>query len=190
MTDKEISGLLATVLSFTSYGIYIAGILKGQVKPHFFTWLIWGLLMSIDAAVKLAANAGTGSYVTVLAAVITMIIAAFAFFHGDKERAKSDWAALIAALAAIPLWLLTDDPLLSVILISAIDAAAFYPTFRKSWLKPEDESISAYALVGVMFVFVIAALDVRNLVTLLYPGTIVTLNILLIAMIAWRRKAA
>jgi len=48
----------------------------------------------------------------------------------------ADWYFFLAALAAIPLWLLTRTPLYSVVVVTVIDALAYVPTFRKSWHRP------------------------------------------------------
>ena len=44
-----------------------------------------------------------------------------------------------AALAALPLWWLADDPLWAVMLTTTSDLLGFGPTLRRVWLRPHDE---------------------------------------------------
>jgi hypothetical protein len=57
-----------------------------------------------------------------------------------------DWAFLAAALAALPGWALTDDPLSAVLLLTCVDLAGFGPTFRSAYHRPYDEPIVFYLL--------------------------------------------
>jgi len=188
MSEKEIIGTLAIIIGMASYTIYLWQIYRRAVKPHAFTWVLWGLLMSIGFAAAYAEGAGAGTWVLGLSAIINFVIAALGYFYGERTIPRSDWIALIVALSAIPAWIATSDPLYAVIIVSGIDAVAFWPTFRKSWMKPYEESAFSFSVMTLQFILSIFALEKTTLTTTLYPATIVTLNVLLIAMILWRRK--
>jgi chromate transport protein ChrA len=188
MSEKEIIGAGAVAIGLISYGIYLWQIYRRTVKPHVFTWLLWGLLTSIGFAAQYAENAGAGAWILGLSSLANFVIAALAYFYGEKNITKSDWVSFIIALSAIPVWMATSNPFYAVIIISIIDAVAFYPTFRKSWKKPQEESALSFTAMTVPFALSIFALEKITLTTALYPATIVTLNTLLIAMLLWRRK--
>ena len=123
---------------------YLLQTIKGTNKPHIFTWIIWTLLTFIAAAVQYVGNAGPGAWVTGVTGLICVVITIFTFKNGEKHITRSDWVMFIAGLITIPLWLLTNSPLWSIILITTIDCSAFYPTFRKSWHKPHEENTFMY----------------------------------------------
>ena len=114
-------------------------------------------------------------------------LAVLAYKYGDKNYTRSDWIALISALSAIPLWLLTNDPLWSVILITMIDIIAFYPTIRKSWIDPRYESTGMFFLSGLICALGIAGLTVINFTTSLYVFALVILNWGFVLMLYARR---
>lgn len=87
-----------------------------------------------------------------------------------------------------PAWrAVTRDPLLSVILAGVIDVVAFIPTFRKSWRKPWQENLSAYAIANVKLLLSLFALSHVSVVTAFYPAVGFSINAVFIALCLWRR---
>jgi hypothetical protein len=139
MALKDVFGLLSVVLSVVSYVPYARSIFVANTKPHAFTWLVWGAVMAIAFVAQLYDKAGAGSWATGLSAAFCLGIGVVAVFRGEKHITIGDWIALLVTLIAIPLWVVTSDPLWSVLLVTGIDAVAYYPTFRKSYAKPDEE---------------------------------------------------
>ena len=116
------------------------------------------------------------------------LIAGLSFFKGTFDPTRSDWGTFIAALAAIPLWLATDNPLYAVILITIIDALAFWPTIRKAYFYPREELMFTYTLSGLKFFIALLATQSFSLITVLYPASLVLMNWLFVAMVLARRR--
>jgi hypothetical protein len=188
MTAKEIIGALSVAVGLASYGIYLWGIYRRTVRPHVFTWIIWGTLAVIGFAVQYVEKGGPGAWNLGMAAAVNLLIAVAAGFYGEKEILRSDWVAFFIALAAIPVWWATDNPLWAVIIVSGIDLVAFYPTFRKSWLKPQEEGALSFSVCAVQFLLSVFALEKMNLTTVLYPAIVVIMNVLLVLMLLYRRR--
>ncbi|PZO85412.1 MAG: hypothetical protein DI626_07485 [Micavibrio aeruginosavorus] len=182
-------GAIAIGIGIISYIPYLLTILKGRTKPHAFSWLIWGILTAIAFAAQITGGGGVGAWVTGFTAATSLIIVALALFKGEKNVTKSDWLTFVTALLAIPLWYFTKNPLNAVILITIIDALAFYPTFRKSWHRPYEENAFTFTLSGIKFIFATLALETLNITTSLYPLSLVFMNGVFVIMILWRRKA-
>lgn len=180
--------LLGMALSAQNYIYYIRKTLEGAFKPHMFSWGIWALLCAISFAAQYSENAGFGMWQNAFMTAGLAIVTFLAFFKGNKTYTMSDWACLVAALFAIPLWALTKTPLYSVLLITGIDIIATIPTITKSWRNPFEESSRAFAMAGVICGLSILSLDVFNLTTTFYMGTITLLNFALAGMILYRRK--
>ena len=171
-----------------SYGVYIISIFKGETRPHPFSWFIWGLLTAIACCAQVSDGGGIGSLITALSAGISFLIALIGYIKRDKiVISRSDIISFCLSLGAIPLWLVTDTPLWSVILITLIDAGGFYPTYRKSWYHPEQESRLSFALGGFKHVFTILALENISVITALFPLSLVLTNFGLITLICIRK---
>ena len=115
-------------------------------------------------------------------------IGTWAFFVGEKNITRSDWAAFLSGLTALPVWYLTNDPFWAVVIITAVNCAAYYPTFRKSWIKPHEEQILMFFLSGTRFVLSYMALDTVNATTALIPVSTFLLDFGIVAMLIFRRK--
>jgi hypothetical protein len=189
MNYKELLGILATAIALISYIPYFRDIFAGKTKPHAFSWFIWGLLTAIGFFGQVADNAGPGAWVTGFTALICFGIAVTALLKGQKDTiVLVDWLSLVGAGVALSFWYLTKGPLLSVILITLIDALGFFPTFRKSFYKPQEETKITYFLSGLKFVVALFALQNFSIITTLYPISLVVMNWLFVVMVTVRKR--
>lgn len=189
ISNTEVLGGFAVVIGLLGYVFYIRGIIKGEVKPHAFTWFVWGLLTVIGFIAQVVDGGGPGAWVTGMTAAMSFIFAVVGL--GASSRiyiAKSDWIFFLAALVTIPVWYFTGSPLWSVVIITVIDAVAFAPTFRKAYFHPQTENMWTYMFSGIKFVFGIAALQVISVSTVLYPLSLVFANGAFVVMCLWRRR--
>jgi len=189
MLPKELIGGIAALLGIIASSLYVWQILKHGIRPHIFSRIVWGILMLIAFAAQVSAGAGPGSWTMGISALICFIIAGLGFFYGEKSITRNDWASFIFSLSAIPVWMATHNPLWAVIIVSAIDAVAYYPTFRKSWVNPYQESLTAFFIYTLQMSLSLAALDSFTLTTALYPATLVSMNVILVFILLYRRKA-
>ena len=185
---QEIILVFAIILAFVGSGSYIVSILRGKTKPHFYTHLIWSLLTFIAFFAQLHDKAGPGAWAVGTTGITVFFTAILALKYGEKQVTRGDKFALIAALIAMLPWIITDDPLGSVILVTIIDIIAYYPTMRKSWNKPWEENLTSYSIGSVKFALSIAALTHFTPVTTVYPSAIVIANSAFIFLCLWRRQ--
>lgn len=188
MYYKELLAVIATILSIISYIPYIRDIIKGKTKPHAFSWLVWATLVAIGFFGQIADNAGPGAWVIGSTAILCFIVFLFSLKRGEKNITFLDWLSLVSAGIAILFWVLTKEPLLSVILVTIIDAIGFIPTFRKSYIKPNEETLSTYNLSVVKYILSIIALKNYSILTVLFPASLVLTNGLFVGMLLIRRK--
>ncbi|HSX15287.1 MAG TPA: hypothetical protein VLF40_00685 [Candidatus Saccharimonadales bacterium] len=188
-TLQTVLGVLAIALGLFGYMFYVRGILAGKVKPHAFTWFVWGLLTAIGFVAQVSGGGGPGAWVTGVTALCSFGFAAVGL--GASSRifiTKSDWAFFISSLLAIPVWLITKNPLWSVIIITITDAVAFAPTFRKAFHHPETEHAWTYSLSGLKFIVSLFALQSFTWTTALYPASLVLANYAFVALLVWRKQ--
>lgn len=187
-TIKNTIGVIAIILTFVGYTPYFIDLIKNKTKPHIFSWLIWAVVTSIIYALQVSAGAGIGSLVTLAIAIVSFVIFVLGFKNGNKNIKKIDVVFLILALLTIPLWLIVEKPVLSIILLSTIDMLGFAPTIRKSWNEPYSETLSLYTITTFRHVLSIIALEHYNIITILFPSTWVLANALFSIMLITRRK--
>jgi len=168
--------------------VYYTDIFRGKTKPHLYTFLIWGIVISIAFAGQLVSGAGPGAWVTGMSALIALGVVPLCFWFGTKDIARFDTIILAAALFAIVPWIITKDPLWSVILATIIDALAILPTIRKTWNAPHSESLLAWNLASIKLLLGISALSTFSLMTWVYPAQAFVMNSILIGVILYRRK--
>lgn len=185
---KTILTTMGIVVASVGFIPYIVDIIRARTKPHSFSWFIWSILTGTAFAGQVAGEAGVGAWVTAVNCATCFGIFVLSMKYGERHITRSDCITFACAIAAIPLWLFTKVPLYSMILVTAIDILGFYPTFRKSWNKPHEETIIAYALSGIMYAFGVAALEKYAVLTVLYPLSLVISNLGFVSYALWRRR--
>ena len=186
-TTKEIIAGIGIAVGFIGLVPYLLDIFRNRTKPHLFSWFIWSFLTGTAFFGQLADGAGAGAWVLGLNSVCCAGIFLLSLKLGEKEITRSDKITFLCALMAIPLWLVTHTPLYSMILVTCIDMLGFYPTFRKSWNKPHDETNSSYAMSGLMYICSVASLERYTLITTLYPASLIITDFVFVAYVLWRR---
>lgn len=188
MDIKIVVGILATAVALIGYIPYFRNIFSGKTKPHAFSWLVWGIMTGIGFAAQAAGGAGPGAWVMGFSTIVTFMIFLLSLWKGEKHIVFSDWLSLGGACIALALWYATKNPLLSVILVTLIDALGFFPTFRKAYFKPLEETAITFFLSGLKYVVGIVALEQYSVITLLYPTYLVLANWGFVGMVILRRK--
>jgi hypothetical protein len=186
---KELLAAAAIVLTFVAFVPYVRSIRAGRTKPHAFSWIVWGLGTFVVFLAQLADRGGSGAWPTGVSGIITACIAVLAYrSRSDTSITHVDWVFLAIALAALPCWLLTSNPLVAVVLLTGMDLAGFAPTFRIAFLNPHDEHIGFYSLGALRNAVAIAALEHYSLTTVLFPAAVGIACALFVAMVAYRRR--
>lgn len=188
MTLQEIAATAASIGLFIAYIPYFWGMYQGKTKPHAFSWVIWALVASIASAVQLIERGGAGAWLMTVMAAIRWTIAVVAFKTGDHSATKGDWISFLAGLVVIPIWVLTKNPLYSVVLVSVIETMGYYSTIRQSWFNPWVEVARMYLLSSINTVLIISALSVHTAVTMLQPITGASVNLLFVGLLLYRRR--
>ncbi len=185
---KTALGVIAVLVSIIGYVPYFRDILAGKTKPHAFSWLVWGILNAIAFAGQIRGNGGPGVWAVGLTAVALFAIFALSLSRGEKHIKRFDWLCLIGAAAALLLWIITSQPLLSIILITVIDLLGFLPTVRKAYVRPNQETLITYEINTAKYGLVVLALRNYSLLTVLFPLAVAIMNGLFVAMLIIRRQ--
>lgn len=175
------------LLTLLGYSFYFSSILRGVTKPHVFSWIIWGIVNGIVCAGQYVDGAGAGSWVAGTTSLLCFIIVGLGLRQGEKNITPSDWVAFIGALTTIPVWYFTNNPLGAVVLATLIDVLGCYPTFRKSWNRPQDENLPTWTISALRSGLSFFALENYTWVTAIFPIAMIFTNGGGACLIAWRR---
>ena len=160
----------------------------GKTKPHLYTWLIWAITQGTATAALIYGGGKFGSISLIIGTVLVLVIFIFTFKYGTKNITKSDTITLIVALLAVVVWWQLENPLLTVLLVSAIDGIGYIPTFRKSYKEPYSETISFWILMAIAAILSILANSEYNLLTVTYLAVLAVANIIVASICLIRRK--
>lgn len=185
---KIVFATVASIFTIVAFFPYLKDIFKKTTKPHAYTWLIWSLTQGTAVAGLWHGGGGLGAISLAIGTVLVVFIFLLSFKYGTRNIKRSDTVILVGALSAILVWWQLDNPLLAVLMASAIDFSGYLPTFRKTFEEPWTETIGTYIIFSIGMLFTILALTEYNPLTLTYILTISSANIILIGIALTRRK--
>jgi hypothetical protein len=168
MNIKIFFGITAVVVGLISYYPYTKDLFSGKTKPHIYSWLIWTITQGTAMVAIFYGGGVWGGLELLMGTIFNVAILVFCLRYGTKNITKSDTVVLIIALLAILAWWQLKMPLISVLLVTAIDFFGFIPSFRKSYQEPWSETLSSWVLFSVANIFSILALNQYNLLTTIY----------------------
>ncbi len=186
---KELISLVAIIITFIAFIPYIASIVKGQTRPHAFSWIIWAMVTFVVFLAQLADRGGAGAWPTGFSGIITLVVALLAYLkRTDHMISRSDWLFFVSALMALPLWAITQNPLSAVVILTTVDLLGFIPTFRKAWFYPQEEALLFYNLIALRNGLSILALEHYSVTTVLFPAATGLACLLFTSMVVVSRK--
>lgn len=186
---RSILGSIAIVLTFVGYVPYVRSILRGETKPHVFSWIIWGFTTFIVFFAQLEGGGGVGAWPIGVSGTVALLVAFLAWrYRGDTSVTSGDRVFFGLALASLPLWYLTADPLWSVVVLTLADTLGFGPTLRKAYRYPSEENLTFWTLFVVRNAVASAALERWSTTTLLFPLVTGASCLGLVLLVLWRRS--
>lgn len=187
MDFKLVAASIGAALVILAYVPYVIEILRGNTKPHLYTWTIWFLTLAIALLGMWYGGARISALGYLPSLILVCIIIGLSLRYGTTNVTRSDALALIASILAIAVWVFLNNPLLSVLMVTAIDAIGYYPTARKSFSEPWSENISTWILFTMSAMLLFYAIEVYSLQTSIYLAVTIVANVILIGLIVVRR---
>lgn len=185
---KEISSAVAVLITLVAFYPYLRGVLQNSIRPHVFSWVIWATTTLVVFLAQVQSHGGVGAWPIGLSGIITAAIAVLAYLkRADVSITRLDWLFLITAMASLPLWYLTSDPMWAVIVLTAVDILGFGPTLRKTYNSPHSESLLFFSLFALRNSLVILALESYSVATVLFPAAVAVACVFVMIQIVVRR---
>jgi hypothetical protein len=178
----------SVVLTLVSAVPYMRDILRGTTKPNLVSWITWSLLTGVATAAAISAHEYVAAIFTGAATLETSVIVLLGLRHGYVKYTQFDLWCQVGAVVGIVLWQIFNSPSIGVVAAVAIDFIGALPTFRHSWLNPEEETWTTFAIASLGGAFAIGALSTFNWVTLPYAVYLVVANAALYIVIIGRKQ--
>jgi len=184
---KDFLGLFSVAICCCQYIPLIYLTLRGRKRRHILSRLTWALAFGVTSLAQYLDAGGAGSWPNAFSALCSIAIALAAMRGGTAYITRSDWIFFIAALTAIPIWIVTKNPLAAVIWATIIDVAGYIPTFRKVWHYPYDEMAFAGVMSASKLALGLCALENYTLTTVLFPASGFIMEIIFLMIVLGRR---
>lgn len=166
---KEIIGLIAVGLVIIAYVPYIRNILLKRVSPHPFSWFVWSVTATSIFFIQTTNGSGAGAYTTATVAIFAFTVFLLARRNRKAKPQLFDIVCLVVACLGIVIWLFVQQPVVSIIILLAVEAVGFIPTFRQGWKKPHNESALLWSTNSLRHCAGFLAISNYNFVTMLNP---------------------
>lgn len=180
----EISGVIA-ILAFIPY---VASILRGETKPNRASWVIWTVLGVILLASYHASGATTTIWIPIVYAILPLFVLGLSFKYGVGGYNYLDVVCLFGAAVGLLLWKITRVPEFALYLNILVDSFGFIPTYKKAYLQPESESLSAWIIGASATLLNLLAINKWQLNIALYPLYLACFNAVMPTLLTIRRR--
>ena len=185
---KTILWIITIIIGIYWYYDYIVDTLNKKTTPHLFSWIVFVIMDTIAFLIQIWDNAWPWAWWTLITGVMAFFIVILALRNWEKNITNSDKVAFSLALFSIFLYVFLENQLYSLLVVLSILVFAMYPTFRKTYNKPNEETLSLYFLAGVRSIISIIATVNISILTVWLPVFVILINALFIWMVFIRRK--
>src|SRR3989344_6543620 len=176
LSTKELVGIIAGILSFSAYFLYIFTTIFGKTKPNRATWWILTLIGLMIASSYYVGGARATIWVAATYVLGPFIIAILSLKYGEGKWEKLDKWCLIIALISIPIWYISKSAILVLAINIFLDFIGLVPTIKKSYLRPEGEDRFAWTLESFAGLLNIFAIERWVFAIAFYPIYLLTIN--------------
>lgn len=186
---KPAMGVLSVAIMVIAYTIYIWQTTRaGGVRPHPFSWFLWGFVTAVVFLVQTKKGAGAGSWVVGFTAAICLLIGAVSLFKHEWRFSVFDWISLASGLLVFVYYMLSKNPTQSAILATTTDVIGYGSTIKRGWAEPHNDSPISFALNSAKFIPSLFALETYSVATWLYPSTLILMNGAVATMLFLRQR--
>lgn len=186
---KAVLGIVAGVVAFFAYIVYIISILKGKTKPSRATWWIWtfmGIVLAISYHSSGAVNTIWVPYVEFIGP-LSIALLSIKYGEGGLNN-KTDLVCLFGAIISIILWIIFNNPVVALVTNLVINSFAVAPTIKKSYLHPEGEDFWAWFSTGLADSLNMFAVEKFTFAILVYPIYMLVSDLIIIFVLLIKKK--
>jgi hypothetical protein len=183
MEWHEALGIVSGVIQIGSIIPYIWDIVHGSTRPNAVSTGLWTLLSGIALAAQISAGASWSVILVAGVAFNCAVITVLALSgYGYAKYGRIDWFCLLMGLVAIGAWVLTANPVASIVLVVLASVISNIPTIVKTYREPASEYSFSWFLVVIASSLSLLSTTQLNAQNLLYPGEDWLVNIIIFSL--------
>ncbi len=178
---KEIISSISVILFFVSLIPYIAGILKGKVKPRPLSWLGWSLLLGVGIFSQVYENGFDISMsITIASSISCLIIFLLSLAKNNFKNKKIDYTCFFLGIVCMIVYVVTRNPLITTIFSISADFLVGIPTILNVYKLPRSENMLSWGI-GTFAIFLsfLVALTESDSLLKIYPTYLFFFNALI-----------
>ncbi len=186
---KVVLGVVAGVIAFLAYIVYVVSILRGKSKPNRATWWIWAFMGLIVGLSYYSSGAENTIWVPFVEFIGPLSIALLSIKYGEGGLDnKTDLICLLGAVLSVILWIIFNNPVVALVTSLVVDSFAIIPTIKKSYLRPEGEDFWAWFGTGVADSLNMFAVERFTFAILLYPIYMLVSDLIIITILFLKKN--
>jgi len=187
MTLAHVSIVLVTLINFIILVYYCWQTYYQRIKPALAMWIFFTIAVALCLTTYLSSGEFSiwdnivNTTDLVLVSTVTIVI----FFFGDRSSrfTRFDTGCLIAVLTILGFWLITQNHMLTNVLVQIIQIIAYFPVVKRLWQSGKN-SESFIAWIGMLLAPAISLLSSKGILATIYSvRAVVCISILLILML-------
>lgn len=180
-------GIASGIFNVAGLVPYIRDIFRSKTKPERAMWWIYAFLFGVLFAAQVGAGAHWVLVITAASILSSVVIAALSLRYGYGSFHRRDAVSLCIAIVGLVGWMLTNNPLLAIIMVVIVDIAGFWLTLVKTWKAPHSETLISWQLSFLAAIASVLSAGTWNFSVLLYPLYSVIGTGMLVWLIMYRR---
>ena len=170
-------GIVAGIVSFLAYPLYIVSILRKETVPHAITWMLSAILAGISLFLYKTAGGHDTIYVLLGDFVGLTIIAILAWRYGRNGYFSfANWICIGGVFVSITVFLILGNPFVAFLFSLIAEVLALVPTAIKTYKFPKQEGFLAWTFTCAGDCLNLLAMDWGNYTELSYVWTIFVAN--------------
>lgn len=163
-------GILAGIIAFVAYFVYIKSIIRGETKPNKITWWIWTFMGGVIGTSYYFSGAEATLWVAISEFIGPLTIALLSMKYGTGgTEDKTDFLFLVGAIFSIILWIIFDNPVVALVTNLAVDVFAVLPTIKHIRKNPDDEGFAGWFITWIADCVNLFAVDKPVFGVVIYP---------------------
>lgn len=169
---------------------YLRAVVTGRARPYPLSWLLWAITPMITFAAELSSDVGWRSVVTFALGFTPLMVFVVSMIKNPKSLKLDalNVACVLLALSGIGLWLITDNPIIAIVVAIIADIFSAVPTIRKTIADPKSEYAPTYALSILSMAVTLLTITDWTFAAYAFPTYVMLMNTFMVAIIKGKRK--
>ena len=176
------------VATFAGILPYLIDVIKGKTKPRVVSWFIWSCLSAISFFAAIAEKQYPTAVLMGCSLLTTVLVVIVGWKKAGRGKIKAlDIICLSGAVIGLVLWVIFNSPSAAVIAMVCVDFIGGIPTQVHCWKKPNEETLSMFAMSCLGALFTLLAINEWRITAFAFPLFLFVINIEYALVITSRR---